>query len=108
MIILDTNVVCELTRPVGEVRVLDGVRETGDRELATTAVTVAEIEHGLARLPMGSRAEALRIAAAALWGSFATAILPFDAAAARDYGALRHADGGSSPRIPHRGSARCG
>ncbi len=88
MIILDTNVVSELMRPAGDRRVLNWMHETGDGELATTAITVAEIEYGLARLPDGSRADALRTAAAALWESFATAILPFDTAAARDYGAL--------------------
>ena len=88
MIILDTNVVSELMRPAGDPRVLNWMLETGDGDLATTAITVAEIEYGLARLPDGSRADALRTAAAALWESFATAILPFDTAAARDYGAL--------------------
>jgi predicted nucleic acid-binding protein len=88
VIILDTNVVSELMRPTGDPHVLSWVRETGDGVLATTALTVAEIEYGLARLPDGSRADALRTAAAGLWESFATAILPFDVAAARNYGAL--------------------
>ena len=88
MIILDTNVVSELMRPAGDPRVLSWMRKTGDGDLATTAITVAEIEYGLARLPDGSRADALRTAAAALWESFATAILPFDVSAARDYGVL--------------------
>jgi predicted nucleic acid-binding protein len=88
VIILDTNVVSELMRPAGDPQVLSWMRKTGDADLATTAITVAEIEYGLARLPDGSRADALRTAAAGLWESFATAILPFDIAAARNYGAL--------------------
>ena len=88
MIILDTNVVSELMRPDGDPQVLSWMRETGDGDLATTAITVAEIEYGLARLPDGSRADALRNAAAGLWESFATSILPFDVAAARNYGTL--------------------
>ena len=88
MIILDTNVVSELMRPAGDPRVLTWMRETSDVDLATTAITVAEIEYGLARLPDGSRADALRTAAAGLWESFATTILPFDVAAARNYGVL--------------------
>ena len=88
MIILDTNVVSELMRPAGDPGVLSWMRETSDGDLATTAITVAEIEYGLARLPDGSRADALRAAAAALWESFATAILTFDVTAARNYGAL--------------------
>ena len=88
MIILDTNVVSELMRPAGDPRVLSWMRETSEGDLATTAITVAEIEYGLARLPDGSRADALRTAAAGLWESFATTILPFDVAAARNYGSL--------------------
>ncbi len=88
MIILDTNVVSELMRPAGDPRVLSWMRGTGDQDLATTTITVAEIEYGLARLPDGSRADALRAAAAGLWESFATTVLPFDVAAARSYGSL--------------------
>ena len=88
MIILDTNVVSELMRPSGDPHVLSWLRRTGEGDLATTTITVAEIEYGLARLPDGSRAEVLRTAAAALWESFATAILPFDVLAARRYGTL--------------------
>lgn len=88
MIILDTYVVSELMRPVGDPHVLNWVRETGDGDLATTAITVAEIAYGLSRLPDGSRADALRAAAAEVWASFTSAILPFDVAAAGNYGAL--------------------
>ncbi|MCU0262514.1 MAG: type II toxin-antitoxin system VapC family toxin [Candidatus Nanopelagicales bacterium] len=93
MIILDTNVVSELMRPAGDPRVLSWMRETSDGNLATTSITVAEIEYGLARLPDGTRADALRTAASGLWKSFATTILPFDVAAARDYGSLMAARG---------------
>jgi toxin FitB len=88
VIILDTNVVSELMRPAGNPAVLSWLRKTGEGDLATTTITVAEIEYGLARLPDGSRADALRTAAASLWESFATAILPFDVPAARHYGTL--------------------
>ena len=88
MIVLDTNVVSELMRGTTDPRVLRWVGEVGDAELATTSITVAEIEYGLARLPDGARADALRNAAATLWRSFASSILPFDTRAARHYGAL--------------------
>lgn len=88
MIILDTNVVSELMRPTGNPHVLRWIRKSGDGDLVTTTITVAEIQYGLARLPDGSRADALRTAAAELWTSFAADVLPFDIAAARDYGAL--------------------
>jgi hypothetical protein len=58
----DTNVGSELMRRGGDPRVLNWMRETSDGDLATTAITVAEIESGLARLPDGSRADALRTA----------------------------------------------
>jgi predicted nucleic acid-binding protein len=88
VIILDTNIVSELMRPVGDPAVLRWLREVDEGDLVTTSITVAEIEYGLARLPDSARADALRSAAVALWESFATAILPFDIPAARQYGAL--------------------
>jgi predicted nucleic acid-binding protein len=88
VIVLDTNVVSELMRPVGDDAVITWVRESDPSELATTAITVAEIEYGLARLPDGARTEALRKAAASLWVTFAATILPFDSAAAHHYGQL--------------------
>ncbi|MCU0279733.1 MAG: type II toxin-antitoxin system VapC family toxin [Candidatus Nanopelagicales bacterium] len=88
MIILDTNVLSELMRPATDPHVLSWLHGVEEKELATTAITVAEIEYGLARLPGGSRADVLRTAAAALWESFAAVILPFDAPAASAYGQL--------------------
>jgi predicted nucleic acid-binding protein len=88
VIILDTNVVSELMRAEGHPQVLNWVHGVGEQGLATTTITVAEIEYGLARLPAGARALALRAAASALWESFASSILPFDVAAARSYGEL--------------------
>lgn len=88
MIILDTNVVSELMRPIGNDAVITWLHEANPTELATTAITVAEIEYGLARLPDGERAEALGKAAASLWVTFAPTILPFDSEAARHYGQL--------------------
>jgi toxin FitB len=86
--ILDTTVVSELMRPVRDPAVLSWLRAVDEGDLVTTTITVAEIEYELARLPDGSRADALRSAAAAQWESFDTAILPFDVPAARHNGAL--------------------
>ncbi len=60
MIILDTNVLSELMRPATDPHVLSWLHRVEEKELATTAITVAEIEYGLARLPGGSRANVLR------------------------------------------------
>jgi predicted nucleic acid-binding protein len=54
-------------------------------ELYTTAVTVAEIRYGIARLPAGRRREALHQAAMEVFGAFPGQVLPFDVVAANVY-----------------------
>lgn len=55
-------------------------------EVAVTAITAAEVFHGIRRLPEGSRKSALEAAAEAMFDEeFAARILPFDRAAARHY-----------------------
>lgn len=88
MIVVDTNVVSELMRAHPEPLVLAWVSRTAVSDLVTTAITVAEIDHGLARLPDGRRSAALRRAATDVFDRFADAVLPFDAAAARAYASL--------------------
>jgi predicted nucleic acid-binding protein len=63
MIILDTNVVSELMRPEPDARVRQWVSGRRADELGTTAITVAEIRHGIERLPDGERKETLLSAA---------------------------------------------
>lgn len=62
MIVLDTNVISELTRRAPDGRVLAWVDRQD--EVAVTATTVAELLYGVARLPAGARrsklAEAIR------------------------------------------------
>jgi predicted nucleic acid-binding protein len=55
MILLDTNVVSELMRPVPDPKVRAWLNGLGATPLATSAVTIAEIVFGLARLPDGNR-----------------------------------------------------
>lgn len=86
MIVLDTNVVSEVFRPEPASRVVAWLEElTGD--VAITAVTLAELLAGLARLPDGRRRSALvEQVDLALEPYRATrAILPFDVAAAEQY-----------------------
>lgn len=85
MIVLDTNVVSELMRASPAPEVLDWLRGQAAAELLTTAVTVAEVRYGIARLPDGARREALRRAADEVFSAFPEQILPFDAAAASRY-----------------------
>lgn len=85
MIVVDTNVVSELMRPSPAAAVQDWIRSRAPRELCTTAITVAEIHYGVERLPAGRRQEALRVAAAEIFETFAEQVLPFDILAAEQY-----------------------
>ncbi len=86
MIVLDTNVVSELMRPSRDPAVVTWLDQQTRGSLVTTAITVAEIRFGLARLPDGRRATELRQLADEVFGSFPDQVLPFDAAAAALYG----------------------
>ena len=88
MIVLDTNVTSELMRTAPSRAVSDWVREQRPGDLYTTAVTVAEISYGLARLPKGRRKDRLVDAAREAFSGFAEHVLPFDNAAAIEYAAI--------------------
>lgn len=84
MIILDTNVISEMMRADPDGEVVAWIERAG--QLHTTAITLAEIDYGIARLPEGSRRDRLAATAAAVFADFDDVILPFDARAARRYG----------------------
>ncbi|KQW30038.1 MULTISPECIES: type II toxin-antitoxin system VapC family toxin [Pseudomonas] len=89
MIVLDTNVLSEFMRSEPDSRVLAWVDVLPTMDLAITAVTVAEILHGIARLPSGKRKQKLEAHAMAMFEEdFAGRIFPFDAHAAVEYAAL--------------------
>lgn len=88
MIVLDTNVVSELMRATPAAAVAGWVRDHAAEGLVTTAITIAEVRYGIARLPDSARKEQLRRAADDVFAAFARQILPFDAAAAAAYGDL--------------------
>jgi toxin FitB len=86
MIVLDTNVVSELMRAAPEPAVLNWLRQpTDDGGFHTTAITVAEIRHGIARLPEGRRRESPHQAANEIFAAFPRQVLTFDLAAANAY-----------------------
>ena len=85
MIVLDTNVVSELMRAAPAPLVLEWLRQTSSTGLYTTAVTVAEIRYGIARLPDGRRKHELHQAANEVFAAFPRQVLPFDLAAATAY-----------------------
>ena|SRR5215217_1106778 len=89
MIVLDTNVLSELMRRRPTARVVRWVDEQDASGLAITAVTVAELLYGVARLADGARKTKLVAAVEALVREdFAGRVLPFDTAAAEHYADL--------------------
>ena len=85
MIVLDTNVVSELMRRKPAPTVIAWLRDQNGAELFTTAISIAEIRYGIARLPEGSRRTQLAEAADVVFASFPDQVLPFDVAAATAY-----------------------
>ena len=86
MIVLDTNVVSELIRPAPATAVLEWVDGQSGAEIFLTAITVAELLYGVARLPDGRRKTDLaeRIEAV-LSEDFEHRVVPFDETAAAHY-----------------------
>lgn len=88
--LLDTNVLSEWMRPKPDVAVLDWVGQQSPDWLYTSAITVAEMEAGLALMPPGQRQRALQAAAAAMFEQdFAGRLWAFDVAAAHAYAQVK-------------------
>jgi len=85
VIVLDTNVLSELMRATPAPAVVAWLADQAALELCTTAVSVAEIRYGLARLPRGKRKTQLSRDADEVFRAFADQVLPFDANAAHAY-----------------------
>ena len=84
-VVLDTNVISELMRPVPGPSVVAWVGQLSPGAVYTTAVTLAEVRFGLARLPSSRRKALLKVAADEVFDTFAERVLPFDAVAAGHY-----------------------
>jgi toxin FitB len=86
VIVLDTNVVSELMRMKPAVAVLAWVDHQPTAEMYLTAITVAELLYGVARLPDGKRKTDLAERIEALLSEdFEHRICPFDETAAAHY-----------------------
>ncbi len=89
MILLDTNVVSEVMRPVPAPTVLAWFADQVALDLYLPAIVEAELRFGVLLLPEGKRRDGL---ADALEGmieeDFADRVLPFDSSAARSYALL--------------------
>lgn len=86
MIILDTNVISELTRPIPHSGVIAWLDSLPPEETAITAITAAELRYGVRRLPDGRRKTELSEAVGALINTdFRDRVEPFDVLAADQY-----------------------
>ncbi len=86
MIVLDTNVISELLRPVPEPSVLDWLANQPRASLFTTIVTRGEILYGIRLLSDGKRRRGLWDAAKKIFDDdFADQVLSFDSDAADMY-----------------------
>jgi predicted nucleic acid-binding protein len=79
VIVLDTNVISELARRVPDPGVLAWLDSLEISDVATTAVTAAELRYGIARLPDGHRKRELSVVIRGiLTQDFHGRVLPFD------------------------------
>lgn len=86
MIVLDTNVISELAKVLPDANVLTWADGLAANEVVTTAVTVAELRYGVARLPDGRRKTQLHDAIGGLISEdLGDRVVPFDHAAAQAY-----------------------
>ena len=83
MIVLDTNVLSELTRPTPDPNVLAWMAAQAADGLFTTAITRGEMLYGARILPPGGRRDALLAEVRAIFSvDMAGRVLPYDEAAA--------------------------
>jgi toxin FitB len=86
VIILDTNVISELTRPVPDSGVIAWLDSLPPEEAAITAITAAELRYGVRRMPDGRRKTELSEAVSALINTdFRGRVEAFDVLAADQY-----------------------
>lgn len=86
MIVLDTNVISELGRQAPDPGVLSWLDSLEVSDVATTAVTAAELRYGVARLPDGHRKRDLTVVIRGiLTEDFHGRVLPFDERASARY-----------------------
>lgn len=87
-VVLDTNVLSELMRTEPFETVAAWMSERAPGSVVLTAITVAEVRVGVARLPRGRRRDTLSRLADAAFAALPGDVLPFDGAAAEHYADL--------------------
>jgi predicted nucleic acid-binding protein len=88
MIVLDANVLSELTKPAPAEMVLDWFKMQPRPSLFITSVTQAEMLLEIELLPKGKRRSAIQLALEGLFDDFAGRILSFDSEAAHQYAVI--------------------
>jgi predicted nucleic acid-binding protein len=86
VIVLDTNVISELARRVPDPGVLSWLDSLEVSDVATTAITAAELRHGVARLSDGRRKRELAVVIRGILAEdFRGRVFPFDERASVRY-----------------------
>lgn len=97
MILLDTNIISEMMRPLPSTQVIRWINQQKSMYIFVSTVTIAEISYGLQALPRGKRRMQLEHAFnQTINRAFENRILSFDLSAAYWYGkimALRKSSG---------------
>lgn len=93
MFLLDTAVLSELEKPNPNRGVIEWMSSVDWLDLHLSTITVAELWHGIARLPSGQRRRALEVSFELLPERFPGRILPVDFAVAVRYGQVQAAAG---------------
>jgi toxin FitB len=88
MIVLDTNVISEFSKPIANPYLMEWVNRQILANLYITAVTVAEIRFGILSLPVGKRRDAISEGFVAITKLYEGRILAFDQSAAEIYAPL--------------------
>ena len=89
MYLIDTNVISELTKPSPDEAVIGWFAATAPQLIHISAVTLCELQRGLALLPAGKRKNTLRVAIEGLINEdFAQRCLSLDARCAPLFGVL--------------------
>lgn len=89
MILIDTNIISELMKPVPDAIVIEWIDRQEISQLFISTITIAEISYGLNVLPEGNRRNDLeRSFNNAILEAFENRILAFDESAAYNYGKI--------------------
>jgi len=85
--LLDTNVISESAKPRPDAGVLSWLATVNEDEVFLSVITLAELRHGVERMPVGARRAALdEWVTDALPARFANRLLPIDPATADQWG----------------------